>query len=680
MPMRKPVAITLVAAVAVVAFAAGSFVTWQAGGGGHQGAPGRKVLYWVDPMHPSYKSDKAGIAPDCGMLLEAVYADAPLPAGADAPPANAIRVAADKQQLIGVRLGRAERASSSRTSTAIGRVAVDETRAFRVAASIEGSVRDVMPVGTGSLVHKDDLLLRLTARDILTAEQSFFYGLWAVERYQKEGAEGPDQLKIAEGQVKTGADSLASYGMSDRQIEELRRTRTPTSDIELRSPATGYVLSRSVFPNQRYDKGTEFFRIADLQHVWVLAEVFASEVTALRPGTDVQLVLPYDNPREHRARVADALPAFDPASRTFRVRLETDNPGYLLRPDMVVEVRFAIDRSVALTVPADAVVDSGTRTTVFVDRGRGYFEPRVVQTGWRADDRVEILGGLAESESIVVSGRFLLDSEARMKTAAMGLDPATSEIDPVCGMSVDPGRARTAGQAMTHDGHAYYFCSTQCRELFGKNPAAYVTGRDRQERAPAATRAAAAATTPPTDRATGSSRSRPQLPTMQLEDRKEREAALKRQAPPSTSTPPADRATGSSASQPQLPTMQLEDRKEREAALTRQAGLSPSSRRLQQTWDRANAPGSQYVPKNKLLRRPAGAEGSSMVEAKPGDLEVPGIPGAEVQLDLACAVIVNKAEAKAKGLLVDYKGKSYFFSSAACKTAFEKVPEQYINR
>ncbi len=638
--MTKRVALTLVATVAVVAFAAGSFVTWQTRGFGSTAAAGRKVLYWVDPMHPSYKSDKPGIAPDCGMQLEPVYADQPLSAGSDAPPPNAIRVTADKQQLIGVRLGRAERASSSRGATAIGRVAVDETRLFRVATGIDGSVRDVMPVATGSLVHKDDLLLRLIARDLLTAEQGFFYGLWAVERYQKEGAEGPDQLKIAEAQVKTGADSLASFGMSDRQIEELRRTRTATSDLEIRSPVTGFVLSRSVFPNQRYEKGAELFRIAELQHVWVFAEVFASDVTALRPGSAVQLVLPYDNPREHWARVAEALPAFDPASRTFKVRLETDNPGYLLRPDMVVEVRFAIDRSLALTVPSDAVIDSGKRSTVFVDRGRGYFEPRVVKTGWRADDRVEILSGLSESESIVVSGRFLLDSESRMKASAMGLDPATTEVDPVCGMSVDPGRAHAAGQEITHDGHAYFFCSTQCREIFRKNPAAYAKGLERHEQKPAASRAVVA-----------------------------------------TPAPVGARATASSAPRTPLPTMQLEDRMERLAALDRQASQSSlTTRQLQRTWDQANAPGAQYVPKNKLLRRPAGTQAPSMVEAKPGDVAVPGIPGGEMQLDLACAVIVNRAEAKTKGLFVDYKGKTYFFSSAECKTTFEKAPEQYINK
>ena len=636
--MKRSVALTLAAAMAVVAFAAGSVVTWHAVSRDGQATQGRRVLYWVDPMHPSYKSDKPGIAPDCGMPLEPVYADDAAAAGGDVPPPTAIRVSADKQQMIGVRLGRAARAPLSRTATTVARVTVDETRVFRLATGIDGSVRDVMPVATGSLVHQDDLLLRLTARDVLTAEQSFFYGLWAVERYQKEGTEGPDQMKIAEAQVKTGADSLATYGMSDRQIEELRRTRTPTAEIEIRSPVTGFVISRTVFPNQRYDKGTELFRVADLRRVWVVADVFAADVTALAPGTGVDLVLPYDNQRVLSARVANALPAFDPASRTFKVRLEADNPGYLLWPDMVLEVRFAVDGPAALTVPADAVVDSGTRKTVFVDRGRGYFEPRVVQTGRRAGDRVEILGGLTESDAIVVSGNFMLDSESRMKAATMGLDLATSETDPVCGMAVDPARARAAGHSAAADGHDYYFCSTQCRDLFRKNPAAYVDGHAHQPVA------------------SGSIR----------------QAALK---------VPADQPAGSvAATRPPLPAMLLEDRQERQAQLARQAPPSDATDRLQRTWEQANAPGAQYVPKNRLLRRPGATAGPAMVEARPDETAAPGIPNDEVQLDVACSVIVNRTEARAKGLFSDYKGKTYFFSSADCKRTFEKAPEQYINR
>jgi membrane fusion protein, copper/silver efflux system len=470
--MKRLPSLLVVCCIAAAAFAGGSWITWRTAGKARSEAGARKILYWVDPMHPSYKSDKPGIAPDCGMALEPVYADTQLPTGGSVPP-NAFKVSPEKQQLIGVQVGRVERTPLSRTLATIGRVAVDDTRIYRIVSNADGWVRQLSPVSSGSLVRKDDPLLSLTAREVLTAEQTFFYGLWAVERYQQEGAEGPDQMKIAEGQVKSGYDALVNYGMGARQIEALRRSRTPTPDIEICSPVSGVVLARSVFLNQRYDRGTEFFRVADLSRVWVLADAFANDAPLVRAGMTVQVALPYEGGVQFRGRVSDALPTFDPASRTFKVRVEVDNARYLLRPDMFVDVRVDAGQPATLTVPVDALVDSGNRRVVFVDRGNGFFEPRTVEAGARVGDRVEILRGLMESERIVVSGNFLLDSEARMKAAAMGVDLATSQADPVCGMSVNPATATAAGRSAAYQGRDFYFCSEQCKHEFERDPARF---------------------------------------------------------------------------------------------------------------------------------------------------------------------------------------------------------------
>ncbi|HEY3380426.1 MAG TPA: efflux RND transporter periplasmic adaptor subunit [Vicinamibacterales bacterium] len=632
--MRKAAAFSLVCVVAGLAFVAGSWVTWHMSARGREPGRARTVLYWVDPMHPSYKSDKPGIAPDCGMQLEPVYADERSAVGGRVLPPNAIQVSVDRQQLIGVRLGHAEPAPTARTATTVGRVAVDETRVFRVATGVDGLVHDVAPVSTTNLVHKDELLLRITARDILTAEQSFFYGLAAVERYQKEGSAGPDQMKIAEAQVKSGADSLAAYGVGARQIEDLRRTRVPTTDVDIRSPVTGFVLSRTVFSNQRYDRGAELFRMADLRRVWVLADVFANEATALRPGMAVRLILPYGGGRRLHGRVANALPAFDTASRTFKVRIEVDNPDYLLRPDMFVDVQFDVALSPGLTVPADAVVDSGARATVFVDRGNGYFEPRTVETGWRDGNRVQVLSGLTETDAIVVSGNFLLDSESRMRAATTGVNPATSQIDPVCGMSVDPERARGAGQTLSHAGRMYYFCSRQCRERFETNPGSYTSEHDHLLPSSAPRQVDGSRRSPPIGRKTEPASTAP--------------AGMAQQDT-------VDAGIGAPAN---AVMMAQEKETERPAAFDHQ----------------------QYAPKNRLLRRSHVGASSSMVEAKADSVASAGIAEDNVQLDVACAAIVNKMEASSKGLFAVYKDKTYYFSNADCKTRFDKEPEKFIGR
>jgi Cu(I)/Ag(I) efflux system membrane fusion protein len=167
--------------------------------------------------------------------------------------------------------------------------------------------------------------------------------------------------------------------------------------------------------------------------------------------------------------VSDIPPRYDAASRTLKVRLELENPGAVLRPDMLVDVDLAVERPAALAVPADALVDAGVRRTVFVERGEGAFEPRDVEVGWRHGDRVEIVRGLEAGERIVVSGTFLVDSESRIRAAAEGVHGAAAK-DPVCGMSVDEGKARAAGHALEHDGKTFFFCSDGCHAAFKASP------------------------------------------------------------------------------------------------------------------------------------------------------------------------------------------------------------------
>ncbi len=186
----------------------------------------------------------------------------------------------------------------------------------------------------------------------------------------------------------------------------------------------------------------------------------------------VKMELPYQKKTLY-AEVSPVLPQFDPATRTLKVRLEADNPGYVMRPDMFVNVELPVSGPPAIIVPVDAVLDSGLKKTVFVDRGNGFFEPRQVETGRSLGERVEIARGLMPGEKIVVSGNFLIDSEARMQQAAAGI---TGKIgrDPVCGMNIDEDRAKAEGNFLEYKGKTYFFCSPECRDDFGKDPERYL--------------------------------------------------------------------------------------------------------------------------------------------------------------------------------------------------------------
>jgi RND family efflux transporter MFP subunit len=259
--------------------------------------------------------------------------------------------------------------------------------------------------------------------------------------------------------------------MSEQQMKELASTKQITDKIFIVAPATGFIIARDVSPGQQFEKGAEWYRIADLSRVWVLADLFRNEAEYVRPGMKVRVTIP-ETKKTFNAVASTVLPQFDATSRTLKVRLELDNPGYTLRPDMFVDVEIPVTLPSALTIPADAVLDSGLKKTVFVDQGNGIFEPREVETGWRIGNRVEIISGLKPGERIVISGNFLIDSESKLEMAAAGMQGTLSK-DPVCGIEVSVTKSEKARLKASYGGKTYYFDSEKCKEQFEKDPKRY---------------------------------------------------------------------------------------------------------------------------------------------------------------------------------------------------------------
>jgi len=209
-------------------------------------------------------------------------------------------------------------------------------------------------------------------------------------------------------------DRLRLLGMSDLQIDEIRRTRDVPPFIKILAPADGIVLARNVSPGRTFARGDEWFRIADLRRVWVVADILGDEATQIRPGMEARVTLPRER-LTFTARVSEVPPQFNPETGTRTIRLEAENPGDVLRPEMPVDVELSTPFAPAIVVPSEAVIDSGLKTTVFVERAPGLYEPREVETGWRRDGRIEIVRGLAAGDRVVRSGTFLLDSDSRMR-------------------------------------------------------------------------------------------------------------------------------------------------------------------------------------------------------------------------------------------------------------------------
>ena len=374
----------------------------------------RRVLYYVDAMHPSYKSDKPGIAPDCGMQLEAVYAEADAKAIiATAAPTKPQVVSIDSyaQQLVGIRVATVEKTFGTRTLRIPGRVTADETRVYRVNAGVDGFVKETREDTVGSHVKKDQRLAVIYSPEFISAAGGYFSASQQAQiGIPKESAAGA-QAQLG---VQNWANRLRNLGMSDAQIDELNVTRRTPDSIFVVSPVSGFMLARNISAGLRFEKNMEFYRIADLSRVWIVADLFGGEDQYLHPGAVARVTLRNQN-KSFSARVSDVLPQVDPVTRAVKLRLEVDNKNLALRPDTFVDVDLSIATPSGLSVPADAVLDSGLSKQVFVDRGNGIFEPRQVDIGEPFGDRVQILKGLAEGEKVVASGTFLVDSESRLK-------------------------------------------------------------------------------------------------------------------------------------------------------------------------------------------------------------------------------------------------------------------------
>jgi len=212
-------------------------------------------------------------------------------------------------------------------------------------------------------------------------------------------------------------DRLLTIGVPRTQIEEISRTHEVPATINVTAPADGLVVARSVTVGQKVERGDELFRIADLGHVWVMADAFRADAEFVAPGAAARISIPGRATSMHARVSRDVPPQFDRESQSAKVRLEVDNPSAVLRPDMFVDVDLTVALPPAIVVPADAIVDSGLKRTVFVEQRTGVFEPREVETGWRLGGRVQIVKGLGAGERVVVAGSFIVDAERRIRTS-----------------------------------------------------------------------------------------------------------------------------------------------------------------------------------------------------------------------------------------------------------------------
>ncbi|MEX0806908.1 MAG: efflux RND transporter periplasmic adaptor subunit [Candidatus Binatia bacterium] len=326
-----------------------------------------------------------------------------------------VMVSPEKQQLMGVRFATIERRPMIRTVRTVGTITYDETKVTHVHSKIEGWIDKLYVNYTGKLVEKGQPLFTIYSPDLLATQQEYLLAVKARERFSSSSI--PEVRSGGESLVEASKRRLALWDISENQIRQLEEKGEAQRTLTLYAPHSGFVIKREAYEGMRIMPDKELFTIADLSTVWVNVDIYENEIPFVRPGQTASVSLSYDPSGTIKGKVSFIYPYVDEKTRTAKARLDVPNPGFKLKPDMYVNAEIKIDGGRHLAVPEEAVLNSGIRKMVFIDKGNGHFEPREVKLGAKMDGFYQIISGLDEGQKIVASSAFLLDSESRLAEA-----------------------------------------------------------------------------------------------------------------------------------------------------------------------------------------------------------------------------------------------------------------------
>jgi membrane fusion protein, copper/silver efflux system len=370
----------------------------------------RKILYYRNPMglpdtSPVPKKDSMG------MDYIPVYADE---GGGTVP--GTVAISPERIQMLGVRTEAVSLRPMAHRVRAVGTVAADERRIGVVNPKFEGWIEKLLVNTTGQAVRRGEPLLDVYSPDLVLAQREYLVARSAAADMAHADAMARDNANAI---AAAALSRLKNWDISVDQLARLQRSGVAKRTLTLNAPITGIVMEKQAVEGLHFGAGDMLYRIVDLSAVWLLAEVFEQDLAQIRPGQGAKITVQAYPGRAFEGRVAFVYPTLNAQTRTAKVRIEVPNPDLLLKTDMyaTVEIAAPVETATVLAVPDSAVLDTGTRQTVLVDRGEGRFEPRAVKLGPRADGYVAVLEGLRAGEKVVTGANFLIDAESNLRAA-----------------------------------------------------------------------------------------------------------------------------------------------------------------------------------------------------------------------------------------------------------------------
>jgi len=347
--------------------------------------------------------------------------------GMNMAPGSAM-VSPQMQQLMGVRTATVEAKTLSKTIRTVGTVTYDESRVKHVHSKVDGWVDKLYVNSTGALVSKGQPLFTIYSPDLVATQGEY---LMAKKHYERLAVSSIPEVKAgAASLVEASKTRLALWDISEQQLRDLEQRGEPQKTLTLYAPYGGFVIKKEVNEGMKIMPDKEIYTIADLSNVWINVDVYESDLPLVKVGQQANLILPYSPDQSFKGRITYIYPYLDEKTRTTKVRLELANPGYKLKPEMYVNAEIKIPGGTFLSIPEEAVLDSGARKIVFVDKGEGHFEAKEVKLGPKMEGFYHVSSGLKEGEKIVASSAFLLDSESRLSEAMGAMAGMATESMP----------------------------------------------------------------------------------------------------------------------------------------------------------------------------------------------------------------------------------------------------------
>ncbi len=328
---------------------------------------------------------------------------------------GAVSVSPEKQQLVGIRTAVAEVRPLVKKIRTVGIVTYDETKVAQVFTKVEGWIEKLFVNYTGKLVEKGQPLFTLYSPDLVATQDEYLLALQA-----KESLASSSLQEIRAGSaslLEATRRRLSLWDISDEQIKELQRSRQLTRTLTFYAPSSGFVIKKDAVQGMKVMPDKELYTITDLSAVWVNADIYEFDLANVRLGQRATIALSYFPGQTFSGKVTWVSPVLEEKTRTTKVRLEFANRDFKLKPEMYANVEIEVDGGKKLAIPDEAVLDSGIRKIVFIDKGDGRYAPAEVKLGSKFDGYYEVLSGLSPGERIIASASFLLDSESRLKEA-----------------------------------------------------------------------------------------------------------------------------------------------------------------------------------------------------------------------------------------------------------------------